>query len=199
MFGLLSTCKFDTKQGRLSDFVQIWPYAVTDKHRDHNYISYYDEWFAPYKQREVKVLEIGVKHGVTLALWDEYFVNNQGIWGIDVKITGWAKRLAAKHTGIHLISGGSDDAALANSITETFDIIIDDGCHIQKIQMETWKNYFPKLKTGGLYILEDFEPVEDLDKEIQPFVDLWNNVEVIDRRDYRNREDNVLVLYRKSP
>ena len=197
MFGLFSRCKFDRKLARLSDLVQVWPYGVTDKYRDHNYISYYDQWFDEYKHREVKVLEIGVRHAVSIALWDEFFFNNQGIWGIDIKLRNWAKRIAAKRPNVHLLEGESNDPKLADAVPVNFDIIIDDGSHVQQIQLETWKYFFPKLNPGGIYIIEDFEPIDDLDKEVKPFLDIWDDAEVLDRRDYRDSEDNVLIVYRK--
>ena len=36
-----------------------------------------------------------------------------------------------------------------------FDIILDDGSHIQKDIIETFKNMFKKLKPGGAYMAED--------------------------------------------
>ena len=37
----------------------------------------------------------------------------------------------------------------------TIDVIIDDGSHINEHVIETFKFLFPKLKDGGIYIVED--------------------------------------------
>ena len=40
---------------------------------------------------------------------------------------------------------------------EDWDIIIDDGSHINSHQIETFKILFPKLKIGGYYFIEDVQ------------------------------------------
>lgn len=44
--------------------------------------------------------------------------------------------------------------SVANRIGE-IDIIIDDGSHINEHVIETFKFLFPKLKNGGIYVIED--------------------------------------------
>jgi hypothetical protein len=46
----------------------------------------------------------------------------------------------------------------------TFDIIIDDGHHWDESQKKTFRNYFPYLNEGGLYIIEDIYPGSNLNK-----------------------------------
>jgi hypothetical protein len=41
------------------------------------------------------------------------------------------------------------------SLPFEFDIIIDDGSHVQSHVRETFSIMFPKLKNGGLYLVED--------------------------------------------
>jgi demethylmacrocin O-methyltransferase len=38
-----------------------------------------------------------------------------------------------------------------------FDIIIDDGSHVNGHVIETFKIMFPKLKDGGVYVIEDIQ------------------------------------------
>lgn len=47
---------------------------------------------------------------------------------------------------------------MVNMISEGstfFDIIIDDGSHVSSDIIRTFALYFPKLKSGGTYIIED--------------------------------------------
>jgi hypothetical protein len=44
-----------------------------------------------------------------------------------------------------------------HNISGDFDIIIDDGSHINSHQIETFKILFPKLKSGGYYFIEDVQ------------------------------------------
>ena len=39
--------------------------------------------------------------------------------------------------------------------TGDFDLIIDDGSHINEHVIESFKYFFPKLKDGGIYVVED--------------------------------------------
>jgi cephalosporin hydroxylase len=38
---------------------------------------------------------------------------------------------------------------------QKFDIIIDDGSHIMENQFKTLRNFYPFLKSGGIYVVED--------------------------------------------
>ena len=59
-----------------------------------------------------------------------------------------------------------------------FDIIIDDGWHLDTAQESTLTNFFPYLKNDGLYIIEDIYPESKLNSTT-PFVikDLIGNYE----------------------
>ncbi len=39
-----------------------------------------------------------------------------------------------------------------------FDIIIDDGSHADSDQWKSLGNFFPYLKEGGIYVIEDINP-----------------------------------------
>ncbi len=44
---------------------------------------------------------------------------------------------------------------VANYLKYDFDIIIDDGSHNKKDQILTLNYFLPKLKNGGIYVIED--------------------------------------------
>ena len=75
-----------------------------------------------------------------------------------------------------------------------FDIIIDDASHEVSHQVLRFPIYFPKLKKGGLYIIED---VQDLDKEGDLLKALDPTAEVVDNRKLKGRYDDVMFVYRK--
>ena len=55
----------------------------TDKESRHRYCtSYYDQIFYNLKDKKLNILEIGIKNGSSLVLWNEYFKNSI-IYGID--------------------------------------------------------------------------------------------------------------------
>ena len=67
----------------------------TDKEFNHRYCTaFYDKEFLNYKDKEIKLLEIGVHRGVGLAVFHEYFTKAQ-IYGVDPMDFG-AKENCAK-------------------------------------------------------------------------------------------------------
>jgi hypothetical protein len=58
----------------------------TDKIQ-HNYLELYDPILSPLRDREVKLLEIGIHRGGSLKLWRDYFSRGL-IVGIDLKLPG---------------------------------------------------------------------------------------------------------------
>jgi hypothetical protein len=60
------------------------------------------------------------------------------------------------------------------------DLIIDDGLHVEAAQIATLRNFFPALRPGGLYVVEDvletavpgvMEALQTIDPECDFFVD----------------------------
>ena len=45
------------------------------------------------------------------------------------------------------------------------DVIIDDGDHVDQSQLATLRNFWPLLRDGGLYIIEDIYPGSRLSTE----------------------------------
>ena len=58
-----------------------------------------------------------------------------------------------------------------------FDIIIDDGWHWDEAQRKTLVNFFPYLKEGGIYIIEDIYPGSNLTKSPTEIKDIIGNYE----------------------
>ncbi len=117
---------------------------ATDK-LEHKYIGYYNEWFAPYQDEEINLLEVGVLNGHSIKLWKDYFTN--------AKIYGMEK---AEVYGGNFKCDSTDKEAVDEQLGDLkFDIIIDDGDHHPESQMKTYMNLKDRLNSGGLYIIED--------------------------------------------
>ena len=117
---------------------------ATDK-LEHKYIGYYNEWFAPYQDEEINLLEVGVQNGHSIKLWKDYFTN--------AKIYGMEK---AEVYGGDFKCDSTDKEAVDEQLADRyFDIIIDDGDHHPESQMKTYMNLKDRLNGGGLYIIED--------------------------------------------
>ncbi len=117
----------------------------------------YDPVLAPWVNREVAVLEIGVHRGGSLLLWRDYFPLGT-IAGIDL-------HLPEGFVGgerIRVFEGNQTDTAflteVANEVApDGFDIIIDDASHIGEFTKAAfWHLFDSHLKPGGLYAIEDW-------------------------------------------
>ena len=123
-------------------------------HKWTHYLEIYDRHFASYRVEGVKFLEIGISFGGSLEMWRKYFGSSATIYGIDVD-PNCADRVSAPNVAR---IGSQDDANFLKSVVEEMgapDIILDDGSHIGRHQLESFRVLFPLLKEGGLYAIED--------------------------------------------
>jgi hypothetical protein len=131
----------------------------TDKGGLHSYTRHYMTHLKKYKYKRIKLLEIGVggyDHptigGSSLRMWKKYFPFGK-IYGIDI-----FDKTSLQEYRIKIFQGSQvDEAFLQKVIDQTgpLDIIIDDGSHLNEHVIKTFEILFPKLKDGGIYIIED--------------------------------------------
>jgi len=113
----------------------------------------YEPYLAPLRETATEVLEIGVKRGGSLKLWEEYFPHARVI-GVDIK-TG-LEGLETERIAIRIGDQG-DPEFLQALITEggSFDLVLDDGSHQFDDQRDTLLTLWPHVKPGGIYVVED--------------------------------------------
>src|SRR6185437_14396738 len=120
----------------------------------HDYTRWYDQMWGRQRLEPVKFLEIGVQSGASLRMWEEFFPNGK-IVGMDIDPR--CKALESKRVSI--IIGSQDDSAIRDQLAvnhpKGFDIIIDDGSHVSEHMEKSFDLYFPLLKPGGTYVIED--------------------------------------------
>ena len=154
----------------------------------HSYIShYYENAFLTLKEKTKTVVEIGVCYGNSMKLWHDYF-SNATIYGID-KRPAW-KNIGNYNNRCKVITGNSNDISTYKEIPNDIDIVIDDGSHKLVDQIKSFGILFPKLKKGGLYIIEDIGSIDEVKKT---FLDLHSSAKIYDFRNITNRHDDVLV------
>lgn len=132
----------------------------TDKF-SHNYIEIYEKYFYQIRKKKLKILEIGVggydnpnAGGASLRMWQEYF-SNSTIYSIDIY---HKKNLEDKR--IRIYQGSQNDPGFLKQIVNEigkFDIIIDDGSHINEHVITSFKTLFPLLSENGIYVIEDLQ------------------------------------------
>lgn len=131
----------------------------TDKWGSHWYARHYERHFAPLRARKLRLLEIGVggyedpvKGGESLRMWKAYFPN-ASIFGIDV-----VDKSAQDDDRIRTFIGSQDDEAFLLRVSGEvgpFDIVIDDGSHVNSHVIHSFQILFPLLAADGIYAVED--------------------------------------------
>lgn len=131
----------------------------TDKIVGHHYTQHYSNHLKKMRYKKINLLEIGVggyedpkAGGDSLRMWKTYFPFAT-IYGIDIY-----DKKALEEKRIKIFQGSQIDPKFLDDVyssAKSFDIIIDDGSHINEHVIETFKILFPKLNDGGIYAIED--------------------------------------------
>jgi hypothetical protein len=96
--------------------------------------------------------------GGSLRAWRD-FLPAAEIHGLDVAPDTQLHGEPRIHTHLCDSTNPAQVAALLATIAECPpDLIIDDGAHDQSSQIKTLRNFFPALRGGGLYVVEDIWP-----------------------------------------
>ena len=128
----------------------------TDKSWYHMFTVLYDTYFGIYRDRPIKMLEIGILVGSSLMMWDEYFEQLE-YYGVDLQD---CSRFNSDRVKTIIANQESENDLMA--LPKNMDIIIDDGGHTMLQQQLTLKTLFCNhLKSGGTYILEDLHTSEE--------------------------------------
>jgi len=127
---------------------------ITDKWN--LYIEEDERIFAPYRDKPIRLLEIGVQNGGSLEIWSKYFYNAEKIIGCDIDPK--CEELKFSDERISIVVGDVNENDIKQRVlqkTDTFDIIIDDGSHKSSDIIRSFALYFPYLKCDGTYLVED--------------------------------------------
>lgn len=119
-----------------------------------NYFALYERYFAPFRSRPVRILEIGVSGGGSLRMWERCFPLAESIVGVDINPA------CRRHAGgrVEVEIGSQSDPVFLEGLKKRhapFDIIIDDGGHMMDQQICSFEHLFGHLRDGGIYLVED--------------------------------------------
>ncbi|OPX85115.1 MAG: Mycinamicin VI 2''-O-methyltransferase [Pelotomaculum sp. PtaB.Bin104] len=120
------------------------------------YLSEYERLFFEYRNRPVRLLEIGIQNGGSLEIWNKYFPYAEKIVGCDINPD--CERLQYKDSKIAVVVGDAHTDEVQQQIcghSPSFDLIIDDGSHQSSDIIRSFARYFAHLNNGGLYVVED--------------------------------------------
>lgn len=134
----------------------------------HRYTELYHMLFHPYRGRKINFLEMGLliggpEHGIdkdrkttdvpSIRMWLEYFPKAH-IHGLDVSDFSWFE-----HDRFTFHRCDMDDRSEITRAIEEISpaptIVVDDASHASHHQQNAFLEIFPRLESGGLYVIED--------------------------------------------
>jgi hypothetical protein len=160
---LITITTLNSGNGQRESISQILQSTKSDKFWRHHYEWYYDKWLAPYRDvKDIKILEIGARHGNSLKTWSRYFSSPKLILGlaygkssegVEDNVQGLLR------TGLEIMRGDQSQIETLVRIQQRgmFDVIIDDGSHVPSHMTFTLFHLWPAVKPGGMYVVEDLE------------------------------------------
>lgn len=125
----------------------------------HWYAPHYELHFERRRPRPVRLLEIGIggyddpdKGGASLRMWQRYFPRGL-TYGLDI-----VDKRRVDGPRVRVIRGDQSDGRFLDRLGRElgpFDIVIDDGSHVNEHVRTSFTNLFPHVRLGGIYAIED--------------------------------------------
>lgn len=173
----------------MTTLTQIGKEEFTEK-VSHGFLDIYEEiWEDKFDRNScISLLEIGIYNGNSLKVWDRWFFCAQ-IIGIDKYAQPIRPTLSDR---VHIKSGDQTDPRFLKEVSEEhgpFDIIIDDGGHHWSEQQTSLFHLWPKVKSGGMYIIEDLHTSND---------SWWRGEGSMDTASYLSEEARFLAMGKPS-
>jgi hypothetical protein len=119
-----------------------------------HYFPIYTRHLERFRDRPVRVLEVGVYRGGGLDMWSRYLGPQARLVGLDIDEAA----VRAVHGRFAVELGDQQDPEVLRALERQygpFDVIIDDGGHTMEQQIATAETLFPLLSDGGVLIVED--------------------------------------------
>lgn len=123
-------------------------------HKWKHYFEIYDRHFARFRGMPVNIVEFGVSQGGSLQMWKDYFGQDAKLFGIDINPN--CKQF--EEPGVRIFIGDQEDRKFLRMLADdipSIDILIDDGGHTMKQQINTFEELFPSIAPNGIYFIED--------------------------------------------
>jgi hypothetical protein len=171
----------------------------------HRYTELYQMLFWPFVEREINFLEMGLLRGgpeqgkdadratadcPSIRMWLSYFKKAR-IHGLDVSDFSWFRD--ERFSFYRCDMGNRRAVALAARALPDMDIIIDDASHASHHQQNAFLEFFPRLRRGGLYLIEDlrWQPTHMEQEGITKTGDLFFHYQVA--KEFKHSDPEVEV------
>jgi hypothetical protein len=130
--------------------------AATPLPKPASYLPVYEELLGHLRRRPIKLLELGILGGDSLAMWRDAFPRAT-IVGVDLTLPD--RDLGRRVT---MVVGNQTDGQLMERISREhapggWDVVIDDASHVGVNSARSLQAlYRDHLKPGGVYVIEDW-------------------------------------------
>ncbi|GAA3967029.1 class I SAM-dependent methyltransferase [Actinomadura viridis] len=125
----------------------------------HWFTPHYERHLGPLRDQVVRVLEIGIggyddlgESGGSLKMWKHFFGRGL-IYGVDL-----FDKSQCDEPRVRTLRGDQNDPDFLRRLGEElgpFDVVIDDGSHINEHMRTSFRELYPYLRNGGYYVIED--------------------------------------------
>lgn len=164
----------------------------TDKASSHHgYMAHYERLLA---DRPIeRLLEIGVAEGRSLATWRQLLPDTLVV-GVDIV----PQCLTSNRPGSPVLWANAAEPAHMWAVTALhgpFDVIIDDGSHIHDDVRIAFEELYPRLRPGGIYIVEDLDAA---DEWVQSYTRQWGGEVLPIEGDWTGCAEPCLLIFRKD-
>lgn len=161
----------------------------TDKYNLGYLDNFYQGFFDKNYENIHTILEIGVKRGGSLALWNEYFKDCE-IHGVDIngpiKVPGTKTHKANAY----------DKNFTDRFQNEYFDLVIDDGPHTYQSWIDLIDLYYDKIKVDGYLVIEDvILPQRDMGCSIDKIKEL---IQYAENKGFAFEEEKLMMGLQKT-
>lgn len=142
--------------------------SFANQMKAHGYSKIYPELVSKLKTIDV-VLEVGIAGGASLRLWAELFPGAR-IIGMDIDPDSLIEEGSISSFWVDQLDVTSLRNAkrwLMQQNANPVDFVIDDGLHTAEAAIKTFENFWPMVRPGGCYVIEDV-----FDSELLQILDL---------------------------
>jgi hypothetical protein len=146
----------------------------TDKaSHGHDYLRYYEWFFAPFREEAFTLVEIGGLKGASLRMWSEYFPRARIVC---IEVNPELKALEVDRVTVE--TGDASNRGFLREFRQKYPsarIVLDDGSHRWDHQRIALKELFSIVEPGGYYVAEDIHTSYEkgfAGKDDVPFVDI---------------------------
>jgi len=129
----------------------------------HNFTEFYEDMLGHLRDKPIKLLEIGVKFGSSICMWEDsfpmadiYCVDNAPRWRLKPK--------RASYQDLNLCDREAIQAYCEKN--GPWDVVVDDSAHTAEVTRNIIEGLWPRwIKPGGFLIIED---INSGYKDIEP-------------------------------